>query len=146
MARLADIVYWVRARKRAVTLAEISAEFEISTGKVITTVNRLVEQGELLDHGGDRITAAPPKHDREPRQAPPVQARLWKAASYLDLKGPWMIRTVASLAEANLDYARDYVHWLAEQGHLKKIVRSSNKAYRYRLHPDAPPRKRPRPG
>ncbi len=131
------IVYWVRARRRPVTLSEIAQGCGASLGEAISKVEHLVEAGELIDQGGDRITAAPRKWDRQPKEAPPAQKRIWKVAAYLDLKGPWPAAKVARLAEANLNYTRDYLRWLADQEHLRVYPRKGQ-AYLYRLHPDAP--------
>lgn len=132
-----NIVYWVRARQRPVTLSEIAQGSGVSLGEAISKVKHLVEAGELIDNGGDRITAAPRKWDRQPKEAPPAQKRIWKVAAYLDLKGPWPAAKVARLAEANLNYTRDYLRWLADQEHLRVYPRKGQ-AYLYRLHPDAP--------
>lgn len=133
-----DIPYWVRARRRPVSVAEIAAAFGRSHEQAVTQVIRLVEAGELVDCGGDRITAAPRKWEREPGQAPPTQRRIWKVAVYADRKGSWTAATIASLAEASLLYVKDYLAWLAAQG-LVRITRRPGKPNIYRLHPDAPP-------
>lgn len=132
------IVYWVRARGRAVELSEIAAKFGRTTGEIINKVNRLVEEGELIDHGGNQITAAPRVRDREPSEAPPKQKRIWRVAVYTDRKGSWTVSTIARRAEASPEYVRDYMAWLAKQGHVR-ITRRPGKASLYRLHPDAPP-------
>jgi hypothetical protein len=121
-----------------VTVSEISAKFGLSLGETITKVTRLVEAGELIDHGGDQITAAPRKWDRERAEAPPKQKQIWTVAVYTDRKGSWTAATIARLAEANRDYVKDYLAWLADQGHLR-ITRRKGKENLYRLHPDAPP-------
>ncbi|MFH2125741.1 MAG: hypothetical protein ABIK12_04445, partial [Pseudomonadota bacterium] len=53
--RGADMVYWVRARKRPVTLSELAEEFGLSPQESLNWLNRLVEAGELIDHGGNQI-------------------------------------------------------------------------------------------
>ncbi len=133
-----EIPYWVRARKRPVALNEIAQKFGRTLGEAITAVNRLVEAGELIDHGGNQITAAPRKWDREPSEAPSKQKRIWTVVVYTDRKGAWTAATIARVAEASLDYVRDYLAWLAKQGHLR-ITRRPGKSNIYRLHPDAPP-------
>lgn len=132
------IVYWVRRRDRAVELSEIAARFGFTTGEAITRVNRLVEAGELIDHGGNQITAAPRVWDREPSEAPPKQKRIWTVVVYTDRKGAWTAATIARVAEASLDYVKEYLSWLAKQGFVR-ITRRPGKSNIYRLHPDAPP-------
>ena len=130
---------WVRQQGRAVSVAEIAAGLKLTHGEALGRVKRLVEQGELLDQGGGRITATARKWDRPRTKAPDAQRRIWEAANYRDMRGgAWTAGEIARVAEVSPDYVKEYLRHLTGRGLVTAQIRPGKTTY-YRLHPDAPP-------
>ncbi|MCA1988732.1 MAG: hypothetical protein LDL07_06240 [Desulfarculus sp.] len=130
---------WVRRQGRDVSLSEIAQAMKLGHADALRRVRRLVEGGQLIDHGGDRISVPPRPWDKPRESAPPAQVRIWQAVNYRDMKGgAWTAVEIARVAEASLDYTRDYLRHLESRG-LVSVNRRPGQATRYRLHPDAPP-------
>ncbi len=138
MGRRSDeVARWVKKQGRAVSVSEIADGVGSTHGQTLGTVIHLVERGELLDQGGGMIASPPSKWDEPRTKCPPTQRRIWEAACYHNMKGPWTAKDLALTAEATRDYVRDYLRWLVEQGHVITQIRPG-KGNIYRLHPDAP--------
>lgn len=128
---------WVRKQGRAVSVSEIAAGLKLTQAEALGRTKRLVEAGELLDLGGNQITAPAAGWDKPRDQAPPTQRRIWEVASNCDKKGAWSAVEIARLAEANPEYVRSYLAHCESLGHLL-VTRRPGKTTYYRLHPDAP--------
>lgn len=131
-----SIVAWTRRQDHPVTVTEISEHFGIRHSEALRRVIRLVDRGRLIDLGG--YLKAPPTKRQAPDQAPPKQARIWKVAHMLSLRGRWESRECALLAEASHEYTKMYMRWLERQGHIS-VLRRPGRSNLYRVDPDAPP-------
>lgn len=130
---------WVRKQGRPVSISEIAVGCKLTHAEALRRVKRLVEAGELIDQGGDRITALPAAGWDKPREtAPPTQRRIWNVACNCDKKGAWTAAEIARLAEATTDYTRQYLAHCESLGYLL-VTRRPGQAVWFRLHPDAPP-------
>ena len=129
---------WVRKQGRAVSISEIAAGLKLTHAEALRRVKRLVEAGELIDRGGDRITAPAAGWDKPKAQAPDTQRRIWEAANYRDMRGgSWTAAEIARVAESSPDYVKEYLAYLEGRG-LVHAQRRPGKTTYYRLHPDAP--------